>query len=333
MTPNHDPLPGAGWSGRRVLVTGAAGFIGSHLARNLVDAGAEVFAVVRGADPRSMFFRSGLVKRVTVVSGSVDEPGVVERVIARHEPEVVFHLAAEALVGTALRAPVVALEANVRATYLLLEACRRQERTVKCTVVASSDKAYGQQAVLPYTEDMGLQGRHPYDVSKSCADLIAQSFAHTYGLPVVIARCGNVFGGGDLNWSRLIPGTVRSCLRGEPPVIRSDGSFVRDYIYIADVVRAYLLLAERALGGGAPSRAYNFGNEKPVSVRDLVHLILGMTGCEELEPIVLDMAQAEIHSQFLSAARARVELEWAPQYDLESGLAETVEWYREYLAG
>lgn len=324
---------GAQYAGRRVLVTGATGFIGGHLVRALEAAGASVVALIRDANPQSMLLRSGLVSRVTVVNGAVEESGVVERSIARYDTDVVFHLAAQALVGAAWRAPVVTLEANVRGTYQLLEACRQQQALVKCVVVASSDKAYGQQSILPYTEDMGLQGRHPYDVSKSCADLIAQSFALTYDVPLAIVRCGNVFGGSDLNWSRLIPGTIRSCIGGRSPVIRSDGTFLRDYIFVDDVVGGYLLLAEKIMGGGAPSRAYNFGNEKPVSVLELVRTILGMMDREDLEPVVLDSVRNEIHSQYLSAARARDELDWRPHHDLASGLAETIDWYREYLAG
>jgi CDP-glucose 4,6-dehydratase len=215
----------------------------------------------------------------------------------------------------------------------VLEACRLHQQTlVKRVVVASSDKAYGTHARLPYTEDAPLEGRHPYEVSKSCADLIATSYHRTYNLPVTVARCGNIFGGGDLNWSRIVPDTVRACMLGQRPVIRSDGTFVRDYIYVKDVSHAYLRLAEGIDETSAAGEAFNFSPERPVTVLELVANIQRLMGCENLAPDIQNTAQGEIHSQYLDASKATRVLGWQPQYGLEEGLAETIDWYRGYLA-
>jgi CDP-glucose 4,6-dehydratase len=317
---------------RRVLVTGPTGIIGSWLIKDLLAHGAYVVALVQDADPQSELFRSGDIQRVSVVNGVLEDFWTLERAINQHEVDTVFHLGAQTIVGTAHRFPLPTFEANIRGTYNLLEACRLHHGMVHAVVVASSDKAYGEQRKLPYTEDMPLNGRHPYEISKSCADLIAQSYHHSYGVPVTIARCGNVYGGGDLNWSRIVPGTVRSCLQGEPPVVRSDGTYVRDYIYVKDITRAYLRLAERIDDDRVRGEAFNFSAESPLTVLQLVQTILRLMDCRHLTPRILDQAEGEIHAQHLSAAKARAILGWQPQFDLERGLLETIDWYRAFLA-
>jgi CDP-glucose 4,6-dehydratase len=320
------------WNGRRVFVTGATGMIGSWLVKDLLAQGAYVAALVRDADPQSELYRSGDIRRVTVVNGALEDFWTLERAINEHEVDTVFHLGAQTIVGTAHRFPLPTFEANIRGTYNLLEACRLHSNMVQRVVIASSDKAYGEQPNLPYTEDMPLNGRHPYEVSKSCADLIAQCYHHTYGLPVAIARCGNVYGGGDLNWSRIVPGTIRSFLRGERPIIRSDGTYVRDYIYVKDVVRAYMRLAECLDDDRVQGEAFNFSTETPLTVLELVQAIQRLMNCEHIEPQILDYAEGEIRAQYLSAAKARSILSWEPRFNLEQGLRETIEWYRVFLA-
>lgn len=319
------------WFDRRVFVTGATGLVGSWLTRALVERGAYVVALVRDWDPQSELIRSGIVSRVNVVSGALEEYATLDRAINEHEVDTVFHLGAQTIVGTALRSPLVTFEANVRGTYNLLEACRAHSRLVRQVVVASSDKAYGDAETLPYTEEMPLQGRHPYDVSKSCADLIASTYAHTYGLPVAVARCGNIYGGGDLNWSRIVPGTIRSLLNDQRPILRSDGTFTRDYVYIRDVVEAYLLLALRAGATGVRGEAFNFGPERPLSVLEITQKIQALMGRLDLAPVILDQARAEIRDQYLDSGKARRLLGWQPHYTIEQGLAETIGWYADFL--
>jgi CDP-glucose 4,6-dehydratase len=319
------------WRDRRTLVTGATGLVGGYLVRLLVGSGADVVCLVRDAVPRSQLLRSGLIDRVTAVSGDVADQALLERVLGEYEITSVIHLAAQTIVTIANRNPVSTFATNIGGTWALLEACRRSP-TVAQVVVASSDKAYGEHANLPYREDTPLAGRHPYDVSKSCADLIAQTYAVTYGSPVVISRCGNFYGGGDLNWNRIVPGTIRSVLRGEPPVIRSDGSYVRDYIHAEDGAAAYTLLVERlAEKPELAGRAYNFSNEQPISVLDLTHRILALMG-SDLAPDVRGEARHEIRNQHLRAERARAELGWRPLLTLDEGLGRTIEWYRDFLA-
>ncbi len=319
------------WKDRRVFVTGATGMIGAWLVKDLLAQGAHVVALVLDADPQSELYRSGDVNRLSVVNGRLEDFSTLERAINAHEADTVFHLGAQAIVGVAHRAPLPTFETNVRGTWNLLEACRLHRDVVERVVIASSDKAYGAQPRLPYTEDMPVAGMHPYEVSKSAADLIARTYYHTYGLPVAIARCGNVFGGGDLNWSRIVPGTIRSFLRGERPVVRSDGSYVRDYFYVKDASRAYLRLGERLGDPRVVGEAFNFSNESPMSVLDLVAVVQKLMDASHLEPDVRDVAEGEIHSQYLSATRAREQLGWAPEFDLEAGLRETIAWYRAFL--
>ncbi len=268
-----------------------------------------------------------------MVNGDLEDFWTLERVVNQHEVDTVFHLGAQTIVGVAHRCPLPTFETNIRGTYNLLEACRLHGDQVHRVVIASSDKAYGQQPHLPYTEEIPLSGRHPYEVSKSCADLIAQAYHHTYALPIAIARCGNVYGGGDLNWSRIVPGTIRSFLHGERPIIRSDGTYVRDYIYVKDAACAYMRLAECLGNGPARGEAFNFSTEKPMTVLEMVNVIQKLMDCAHLEPDIRDSAEGEIRSQHLSSAKARDILKWKPQFDLESGFCETISWYRGYLAG
>ena len=318
------------WDGKSVLVTGATGMVGSWLCRELIARGATVVALVRDHDPQSDFYRSGDAERAAVVTGPLEDYSTVERAINEHEVSVVFHLGAQTIVGTALRSPLQSFKSNIEGSWNLLEACRRLDGLVERVVVASSDKAYGEQPVLPYTEDMALLATHPYDVSKACVDLIARSYAQTYGVAVTIARCGNIYGGADLNWSRVVPGTIRSILRGERPVIRSDGTFVRDYLYVRDAVSAYMCLAEEVPRSDVRGEAFNFSLDSPVTVREIVDKI-SRTMKSDLQPEVLDQAKSEIRSQSLSSTKARKLLDWSPGWSFERGLEETVSWYRNYL--
>lgn len=319
------------WRGRRVFITGATGFVGSWLTSRLLDEGAETAVLVRDWDPRSELIRSGAIHRCRVISGRLEDFRTLERAICDHQADTVFHLGAQAIVGTALGTPLDTFESNIRGTYNLLEACRTQKDLVQRLVIASSDKAYGESLQLPYREDMPAQGRHPYDVSKSCTDLLAQTYAHTYGLPLVVARCGNIYGGSDLNWSRLIPGTILALLRGEAPVVRSDGTFLRDYVYLQDAVDAYLTLAEAAGNPALRGEAFNFGPNQPASVLDVIGLLLEAAGRTDLQPRIENTARAEIRDQYLDASKARDLLGWRPSWDLRRGLADTLAWYRTYL--
>jgi CDP-glucose 4,6-dehydratase len=318
------------WRDRSVLVTGATGLVGSWLTSSLVDAGADVVCLVRDWVPQSELVRAGTLDRVKVVRGDICDRDAMERAVGEYETGVVIHLAAQTIVGIANRNPISTFESNIQGTWNLLEACRRTGG-VRSIVVASSDKAYGDQEVLPYNEDTPLAGRHPYDVSKSCADLIAQTYAQTYGLPVAVTRCGNFYGGGDLNWNRIVPGTVRAALRGQRPVIRSDGHYIRDYFYVEDGAAAYLLLAEQLhereeLKG----LAFNFSLETEVSVLELVNRVLLAMG-SDVEPLVLNHASNEIRRQSLDASRARRMLGWKPLFTLDEGIERTIAWYREFL--
>ena len=319
------------WQDRPVLVTGATGLVGGWLVERLVRAGADVVCLVRDWVPQSKLVRSRLVEQVRVVRGDVEDQGLLERALGEYEVATVMHLAAQTIVGIANRNPVSTFESNIAGTWRLLEACRRSP-AVRQIVVASSDKAYGEAERLPYDETTPLAGRHPYDVSKSCSDLIAQTYAATYDLPVAITRCGNFYGGGDLNWNRIVPGTIRSVLRGEPPVIRSDGSFVRDYFYVEDGAAAYMHLAEQlAADPGLGGQAFNFSNEIQLTVLELVAKILaGMHST--LQPRVLGQASHEIRHQYLSAAKARKVLAWRPLFTLAEGLARTIRWYEHELS-
>ena len=319
------------WRDRPTFVTGATGLIGGWLVRSLVQEGADVVCLVRDWVPQSALFDESLYGSVKVVRGDLRDQELLERALGEYEIDTVVNLAAQTIVQIANRNPTSTFETNVAGTWRLLEACRHSP-TVKQIVMASSDKAYGDCDTLPYDESTPLQGRHPYDVSKSCSDLISQAYATTYGLPVTVTRCGNFYGGGDLNWNRIVPGTIRSVLRGQAPVLRSDGQFVRDYFYVEDGAAAYMLLAERlaqnpALGG----ESFNFSIEIQITVLELVERILKLMN-SDLEPIVLNQASHEIRHQYLSAEKARRMLDWHPSFTLDEGLQRTIAWYTDFLA-
>lgn len=316
------------WKNKNVLITGCSGFLGSCLTTLLTESGANVTGLIRDFTPKSALFRNKDLK-INLVSGSLEDIDVLERTIGEYEIDTVFHIAAQAIVGIANRNPISTFNANIMGTWNLLEACRRTP-LVKNIIIASSDKAYGDQEILPYTENMPLQGSHPYDVSKSCADLIAQTYYTTYGLPVCITRCGNLFGGGDLNFNRIVPQTIESVLNNEAPIIRSDGTFIRDYIYVEDAALAYILLAEKMEELNIYGEAFNFSNEVRLTVLDLVNMILSQMN-SELKPIILNQGSHEIKNQYLSAKKAKEILGWEPQYNTEQGLKKTIEWYRDYF--
>ena len=318
------------WRRRRVFVTGCTGLVGAWLTDWLVSAGADVVGLVRDSVPGSNFYSLGLDRKIVSVRGDLEDYALIERTLNEYEIEVVFHLAAQTIVGIANHNPLSTFSANIAGSWNVLEAARHAKH-ITAVVMASSDKAYGTHEVLPYTEEAPLIGRHPYDVSKSCADLIAQSYWVTYKLPVAITRCGNFYGGGDLNFNRIVPGTIRSLIDGQRPVIRSDGTLIRDYFYVKDGVGAYIVTAEKLLEGGAGGEAFNFSNEIQVNVRELVDVICRVAGVTHLEPVILNDAPHEIPHQYLSAEKARRRLGWKPGYTLEQGMAETVAWYRQYF--
>ena len=318
------------WRDRRVLVTGCTGVLGSWLTAKLAELGADVVGLVRDWVPQSHVVRSGTLDRIKVVRGSVTDEEIVNRIFAEYEIQTCFHLAALTVVGVANRAPVPTFETNIRGTWLLLEAARQWGR-IEQMVVASSDKAYGSHEKLPYTEDAPLQGRHPYDVSKSCADLITQTYAHTYKMPVAVTRCANMYGGGDLNWNRIVPGTIRSALLNEQPIVRSDGTMKRDYIYVKDIVFAYLTLAQAMREGAHTGATFNFGMDAPITVLEMVNKIVGLSDHPDLQPIIQSIAANEIQNQYLSSEKAHRVLGWKPKYTLEDGLRETIAWYRDVL--
>lgn len=320
------------WNERRVYVTGASGIVGAWLIKRLLAERAYVVVLMHDTDPQSELLRSGDIDRVSVVNGGLEDYATQERAINEHDIDTVFHLGAQPIVTTALRSPVPTFEANIRGTWNVLEACRVHKAMVTSVTIASSDKAYGDAEQLPYTEDMPAAGKHPYDVSKSCTDLISMTYGHTYGMPIAVARCGNIYGGGDLNWSRIVPGTIRSLLQGERPIIRSDGTFIRDYIYVEDVVEAYMALGASAHRDDVRGQAFNFSPESKVPVVDIVRQIQQMMRAD-LEPVILNTATAEIKDQYLDASKARRVLGWTAKYSLEAGLRETIAWYSAYFAG
>lgn len=316
------------WLDRPTFVTGGTGLVGSWLVRRLVETGADVVCLVRDWVPQSELVRTGLIEKVKVVRGDIRDREVLERTLGEYEIDSVIHLAAQTIVTIANRNPISTFETNIAGTWNLLEACRRSPK-VKQIVIASSDKAYGDQEILPYDENTPLQGQHPYDVSKSAADLIAATYAKSFDLPVAITRCGNFYGGGDLNWNRIIPGTIRSITRGQNPVIRSDGEYIRDYFYVEDGAAAYMLLAEQlAAHPDIKGQAFNFSNEIQVTVREIVEHILRLMK-SDLKPEIRNEVQNEIRHQYLSAEKARRILNWHPLFKLDEGLTKTIDWYRE----
>lgn len=319
------------WLDRPVFITGCAGLLGSWLTIALVDAGAQVVGLIRDQVPYSQLRRSDYRDHIAVVSGDVTDYKLIERTLNEYEIDTVIHLAAQTIVTVANRAPLSTFETNVKGTWTMLEAVRRSP-TVSRVVVASSDKAYGVHETLPYTEDAPLLGCYPYDVSKACADLISHAYATTYDLPVAVTRCANMYGGGDLNWSRLFPGTIRSLIRGERPIIRSDGTLLRDYLYVKDAVSAYQVLAEQLDRPEIRGEAFNFGIDRPHSVLEIVKTIIAISDHPQLEPVILDDAPNEIPAQYLSNEKAKRVLGWRPSYSLKEALQETFEWYREFLS-
>ncbi|MGK9267531.1 GDP-mannose 4,6-dehydratase [Bacillus inaquosorum] len=317
------------WKNKNVFVTGCTGLLGSYLVKELIEQGANVTGLVRDHVPQSNLYQGEHIKKMNIVRGSLEDLSVIERALGEYEIDTVFHLAAQAIVGVANRNPISTFEANILGTWNILEACRKHP-LIKRVIVASSDKAYGDQENLPYDENMPLQGKHPYDVSKSCADLISHTYFHTYGLPVCITRCGNLYGGGDLNFNRIIPQTIQLVLNGEAPEIRSDGTFVRDYFYIEDAVQAYLLLAEKMEENNLAGEAFNFSNEIQLTVLELVEKILKKMN-SSLKPKVLNQGSNEIEHQYLSAEKARKLLNWTPAYTIDEGLEKTIEWYTEFF--
>lgn len=319
------------WQDRPVLVTGSTGLLGGWLVKHLLAAGADIVCLVRDWVPESELVRANLTEQVKVVRGDICDQVLLERVLGEYEINTVFHLAAQTIVGIANRNPISTFQTNIGGTWSLLEACRRSSK-VSSIVIASSDKAYGDQEKLPYDETTPLQGRHPYDVSKSCADLIAQSYFITYKMPVAITRCGNFYGGGDLNWNRIVPGTIHSILRGKQPVIRSDGQYVRDYFYIEDGAVAYTLLAEKLVNNPElHGEAFNFSNEIPVSALEIVERIIKLMD-SKLKPIILNEACNEIREQYLSSSKARKVLKWKPLVTLDEGLSRTIYWYKDFFS-
>ncbi len=317
------------WNNRIAFVTGATGFVGAHVAKMLVESGARVVCLQRDAVRANSLDLFDLRRRVTVINGSVEDFALMERVINEYEVEAVFHLAAQAIVGAANRSPHSTFEANIRGTYSLLEACRISP-SIKRVVVASSDKAYGSHVNLPYSEDYPLLGLFPYDASKACTDILARSFAHTYKTPIAVSRFANIYGPGDMNLSRIIPGTIVSVLRDESPIIRSDGTPVREFVYIDDVARGYLLLAEKI--DRFVGEAFNFGAGEPVAMLDLVQRIIELAG-KNLQPQILlqKKIEREIDAQYLSADKSQKHLGWKPEIDLNDGLLTTIAWYRDRI--
>lgn len=319
------------WQHKNVFISGATGFLGSWLTKCLVDAGATVTALIRDAVPNSELSRSGYADKINIVRGGLEDYHTIERTLGEYEIDTVLHLGAQTIVEIANRNPLSTFESNIKGTWNILEACRRAP-LVKRIVVASSDKAYGIHPELPYREDFPLKGSHPYDVSKSAADLIAQSYFTTYKLPVGITRCGNFFGGGDLNFNRIVPGTIRSVLHNEKPVIRSDGTFIRDYFYIEDAAHAYITLAEKLDDPRLHGHAFNFSSGNQHAAKDLVGKILALTQRNDLTPIIAASAQNEIPHQYLSSAKAEEMLGWKTQFNFDDALGKTIQWYKDFFA-
>lgn len=319
------------FDGKNILITGGTGFIGSWLVKSLIEKKAELTCLIRDSVPESMFFSGGLDSKVNIARGEIDDFSSVERTINEYESEIVIHLGAQAIVGIANNSPMGTFNSNIKGTWNVLEACRLHDKTINAIVVASSDKAYGDQKNLPYTEDSPLQGRNPYDASKSCTDLIAQSYGKTYDMPISISRCGNFFGGGDLNFSRIVPGTIKDAYQGKNPIIRSDGSYIRDYIYVKDAVSSYETLAEKTEEKNFHGEPFNFSNETQLTVLQMTEKILEKMNKKDLKPIIKNEANAEIKNQHLSAKKAREVLGWKSEWGIDNGLDETIKWYTNYF--
>ena len=319
------------WDTQSVLVTGASGFIGSRLVEALVQLGFQVVALIRSNDPQSQLVRSGALNRIHVINGDLEDPKVIERAILKYKVGTIYHLGAQTQVTHAALFPIETFETNIKGTYYLLESCRKMRHLVKRIIIASSDKVYGETTTLPISESQPLSAVFPYDVSKACQEQLALSYHKTYKLPIALARASNVYGGGDFNWDRLIPGVVRSLFYNQCPIIRSDGSFTRDYLYIDDIVNAYLHLGRYFYEKNISGIAFNFGTGKPETVMSICEKISDVMGKKKLTPRIQNFANAEIQDQYLSIEKAEKELGWSPVISLEKGLEQTVSWYRQYF--
>jgi CDP-glucose 4,6-dehydratase len=318
------------WQDRRVFVTGASGLVGGWLIEKLLSCKADVIILLRDWVPDSRLMTSELLQKTTIVRGDLSDTKNLERILAEYEIKSVIHLAAQTIVPIANKNPLSTFESNIAGTWNLLEACRKV-KSIESIVVASSDKAYGDVPELPYRENMPLRATYPYDVSKACADMISLSYAKTFNMPIAITRCGNFFGGGDLNWNRIIPGTIRSVARNQAPVIRSDGTLVRDYIYVEDAVSAYMALTEAlALNPDVKGEAFNFSNETQRTVLELIKVIINIME-SDLEPIIQGQNHGEIQAQYLDSSKAANVLGWKAKFGLEEGLKKTIGWYQTHL--
>lgn len=319
------------WKSKNVAVTGATGMVGSWLVKRLIEEGALISALIYEEDDDSELIRSGDIHKIVCIRGDLRNIESVDKMLKVNSAEIVFHLGAQTIVGDAISNPLDTFESNILGTWNLMESTRLNSNKVKSVVVASSDKAYGSSKLLPYDEDTPLMGEGPYDVSKSCTDLIAQSYFKTYGVPVIVARCGNIYGGGDLNWSRIVPGTIKSLLEGNIPELRSNGQYLRDYIYVEDAVDAYMSLAKSAFEGIAHGEAFNFSREEPITVIDIYSEICTATNGNYVSPKIMNNAHNEIVNQHLSSIKARETIGWESRYTLTEGLKLTVDWYKKYL--
>ena len=317
------------WEGRKVFITGCSGLIGSWLTKSLIEKGAEVTGLVRDFVPNSNFNKLGLDKKINIVNGDIQDINTVRRAMGEYHTDTVFHLAAQPLVQLAFKDPVSTFKANIEGTWNILDSCRKLD--INRVILASSDKAYGTHEKLPYDETFALNGRFPYDATKTCADVLAQTYFNTYGLPIGITRCGNIFGGGDLNFDRIIPETIKNLIHDKNPVIRSDGQFIREFFYVKDVADAYTTLAENLHKDGVKGEAFNFGSEEPIKIIDLVNKIIEVSGKTNLQPEILNKAKAEIVAQYLTSEKAKRVLNWEPKYNLDKGLKETYEWYNQFF--
>ena len=318
--------------GLNVLVTGGTGVIGFWLLKKLITLKLNTTVLLWDHANNREPELNELLESTYNIHGSLTDIKLLNSLIEKQNINIVFHLGAQAIVEKGLADPFTTFESNIRGTYNLLEACRTHNQTIKSIVVASSDKAYGTHSQLPYTESTSMNGIYPYEVSKSCTDLLARSYALTYNLPVSIARCGNVYGGGDLNWNRIIPGTIKNLINNQNPIIRSDGSHLRDYIYVQDIVDGYISLGSATISDLPNGEAFNFGNNNTISVIDLVTAISKSMDKMHLTPDITNTAIGEIHSQYLDSSKAKQVLNWEPAFSLEDGLEQTIKWYTEFFA-